>query len=372
MSAIAEDLQQIKAGQATDAGGIAAGLSRIAKETGRNPIAVGLDFWRLSRGKGKLRFYEYLMYGLYDPSRWAEGEREDFISAHVHWPTVNPCNDRNWWAVTEDKWLSAAVLDRCGVPVPKTLAVFDRSGRAFPDVRHLSGADDLRTFLTGDLRFPLFAKNLNGMWSAGAFRILGVTETHAQIDGKGPVTFEDLAETMMGKASYIFQECLTPHAFFDGITDATATVRCLNLMGPDGLSVPFAVLKLPVGGNIADNFWRSGNVLCALDPQSGEIKGIVEKREGQLHRPKVLPVSGHDIIGTRLPDWDRLREVNETVAQIHARNRFGSTDIALTKDGPVVVEVNNGCAFELIQIATGQGFLTPQVRAFFADCGVTV
>ena len=43
--------------------------------------------------------------------------------------------------------------------------------------------------------------------------------------------------------------------------------------------------------------------------------------------------------------------------------------MALTEDGPVVVEVNNGCAFELVQIATGKGFLTDEILNFFEESG---
>ena len=41
----------------------------------------------------------------------------------------------------------------------------------------------------------------------------------------------------------------------------------------------------------------------------------------------------------------------------------------MTENGPVVIEVNNGCAFELIQMATGEGLLTGEMTQFFQDCG---
>lgn len=369
MSAIAEDRKEIESRQTADVNN---GLVAMARETGRSPFAIGMDFWKLSRGRGKLKFYEYMMYELYDRERWAEGERERFISAHIHWPTITPVNDQTWWAVTEDKWLSSLVLEQCGLPVPETIAVYDRGNRAYPNVQSLTSAEDIRTFLTKNAEFPLFAKCLNGIWSAGAIRILGATDTHAQLDGKGSVTYEELADDIMGDAGYIIQKCLKPHSFFDGITDATATVRCLNLIGDTGLSVPFTLLKLPTGGNIADNFWRTGNVLCDLDPETGEIKSIVQKRDGKIHHLDTLPVSNRDVIGTKLPHWERLREINEKTALVHAKNRYGSTDIAITEDGPVVVEVNNSCAFELVQIATGKGFLTDEIKGFFASCGVKV
>ena len=73
-----------------------------------------------------------------------------------------------------------------------------------------------------------------------------------------------------------------------------------------------------------------------------------------------------------MPHWDSLRKLNAEVALLHAENHFGSTDIAITKDGPVVVEVNNGCAFELMQIGTGRGFLDEQMLAFFRKHGAKI
>ncbi|MWD27909.1 hypothetical protein E0K89_010530 [Aquicoccus sp. SCR17] len=78
------------------------------------------------------------------------------------------------------------------------------------------------------------------------------------------------------------------------------------------------------------------------------------------------------MLRANLPHWGSRRALNEKVALIHAPNRYGSTDIALTEDGPVVVEVNNGCAFELMQLATGKGFLTDDILGFFHGCGVKV
>lgn len=368
MSVITQDVETIrKKGEVN----VSQKLVAAARQSGRSPISMWFDYRRLHKGRGKLRFYEYMMYELYDLSRWQEGERERFVSAHIHWPLVNQCNDRKWWAVTEDKWISAGLLERNGIPVPRSVAVIDRGRRLYPDLPKLSDAAGLRDFLRG-AAFPLFVKNISGMWSAGAMRLMGCDTTHVQIDGRDPATYDQLADEILGDGAYLVQECLAPHSFFDGLTGATATVRCLNLIGADGLRVPHVMLKLPMGGNIADNFWRPGNLLARLDPESGEILSLVGSEAGVLHRHDRLP--GHDraLVGERLPHWDSLRALNEKVALIHAPNRYGSTDIALTEDGPVVVEVNNGCAFELMQIATGKGFLTDDILGFFHGCGVKI
>lgn len=369
MSVVADDIKLMKSRENAN---LPQKLVAAARKSGKNPMKIALDYLRFRRGRGKLKLYEYLMYELYDTERWGDGERERFVSAHIHWPLISKCNNRTWWAVTEDKWLSSAVLQHNRIPVPKNVAVFDRSKRLFPDLPKLSTGEDLRTLLTGDVSFPLFAKNISGIWSAGAVRIESCTESEAKLSGKDSVTFDQLADEIFGEASYIIQECLTPHHFFEGITDATSTVRCLNLINEGGLRVPFTLLKLPMSGNIADNFWRSGNLLANISPETGEILSVTGNKDGVLFRTESLPGTSRQLVGQRLPHWDALRSLNEKVALLHAPNRYGSTDIALTDDGPVIVEVNNSCAFELIQIATGKGLLTDEILEFFRHCGVDI
>lgn len=366
MTAWAEDKNKIDSNRQKD---VTSQLIEAARRSGRSPIAIGLDFLKLRKRLGKFRFYEYMLYELYDTERWTEEERGRFISAHVHWPVTHACNNRDWWAVTEDKWLSSVYLKQNGVPIPQSVAVFDQSAQLFPDVPKLRTAEDLKEFFSTCDSFPLFAKPIRGMWSAGAMRIPGVTQTHVLVDGGDAVTYEELATTVFADQPYLFQQCLVPHGFFNGITDATPTIRSVNFI-PDGtLKVPYTLLKLPMQGNIADNFWRSGNILCDLDPQTGEIRSLVTMQEGRRTVIDALPGSDRRLVGERLPFWAELRELNERVALLHSANRYGSTDIALTDDGPVVVEVNTGCAFELMQIATGQGLLTDETRSLFQQCG---
>lgn len=369
MTALAEDIGTIEGKQQAN---VAEQLIKASRASGRSPFAISFDYLKLRHRRGKLRFYEYLLYELYDIKRWSMTERDEFVSAHIHWPIVNKCNDTTWWAVTEDKWLSSVFLEHHGLPTPKSMAIYDVGPRLYPDLPKLSGAAEVRAFLTACDSFPVFAKPVGGMWSAGAMRIVGCTDTHVIFDGRDTVTFEEFADQVLGHQSYFFQTCLKPHAFFDGITTATATVRSLNLIGKDGLSVPYTLLKLPRGANVADNFWRPGNLVCTLDPETGEILNMVANDGGKRIELNALPDGERALLGERLPCWKEVRALNERVALLHGVNRFGSTDIAITEDGPVVVEVNTGCAFELIQIATGRGLLTPDMTRFLNDCGVNI
>src|SRR3546814_17827172 len=90
----------------------------------------------------------------------------------LHWPITNLCSDITWRAATEDKWLSYKLLQHLGAATPQTLAVIDRSGRAFGPDRHIASAQALRDFLAGS-DFPLFAKPNASLRSLGVFLIEG-------------------------------------------------------------------------------------------------------------------------------------------------------------------------------------------------------
>ena len=44
-------------------------------------------------------------------------------------------------------------------------------------------------------------------------------------------------------------------------------------------------------------------------------------------------------------------------------------DIAILEEGPSVIEVNSGGAFNIVQLAGGRGFLADEVLELFRTCG---
>jgi hypothetical protein len=141
------------------------------------------------------------------------------------------------------------------------------------------------------------------------------------------------------------------------------------MVGETKLRTPFALIKIPGPSSIADNYWRPGNIIADIDLETGEIRRAVTGKGIDLKELQVHPATSEPIVGKVLPFWKELRAVNEVCARLYAPVRFNSLDIALTANGPVVVEVNNGGGFDLPQLASGQGFLTPENHEFFASCG---
>ena len=344
-------------------------LAYAAKKTGRSVVKLGVEFSRMSRGEGKINISEYMRWGLFYEDRYTEEQRAQFISNDAHWPIAHACNEKGWSSAAEDKILAGTILKAGGVAVPETVAVIDTSARIYPGINKVSTPDELRDLILDIGTKKLFGKIIDGMVSFGAFKVEDADQAHITCAGQSPMTYADFMSSYLGDNGYLLQKTLENHEDIAPYCSALATVRMVNLVQADRVDCPIAVISMPQGDQIADTLWRSGNIACEIDTDSGEIKTVVT-RDG----PEIAFLDDHPSIagwmGKKLPHWDALRETNERAARLYAPIRYQSTDIAITQNGPVIVEINYGGGFGLPQNAAGRGLLTPQVRSFFEDCGV--
>ncbi len=345
-------------------------LVYVARKSGRSPLQIGREFNALNKSFRKVSIAEYVRWGLYDTSRFDDAARAEFISNDVHWPMVHTVNEPGWQACAEDKVMASTILAAGGVAVPDTIAVIDTSQRIYPGMPKIATAERLRDVILGCGTTQLFGKMLGGMVSFGAFRVLDADQTHITCDGHAPMTYDTFLDEFLGGHSYLLQRRLDNHGDLDPYASGLATVRMVNLVRSDDILCPVCIVSMPQGSNVADTLWRPGNIACHVDFASGKIRTIV-RRNG--HDIDFLPdhPDAAGLMGRALPHWEKLRDVNERAAQIFAPIPYQSTDIAITPDGPVVVELNYGSGFGLPQNASGRGLLTPPVRAFFEQGGVT-
>ena len=339
------------------------------KRSGRSPLELTREFVRLNFGRGKLPLHEYVQYGVYDTARLSPDDQARFITNSLHWPITRSCCDMTWQATTEDKWLCSHILDRSAIRVPQTLAVIDKSDRSYPETHKISTAADLRAFMTAQDSLPLFGKENRGICSFGAFLVEDANDKAMQLKHQGRLDYETCMAEFVGDTPYLLQRLERNHPFFERYTDSLATVRVCVMITEAGVKFPFAVLKLPSRDQVADSFWRPGNLACNLAVDNGEIVTARTKDALGTTDHEVHPETGAPLTGERLPHWERVLDMARACAPIFSPVRYQSMDIAIAEDGPVLIEINTGGGFDLPQLASGQGFLTDEVLDFFRACG---
>lgn len=347
-------------------------MARAQRETGKSVFAQAREMLVLRRGPGGITPQEYIANRLFDDARFTMADKRAFLGVAGEHAVDRVCNaDHRWRAPVKDKIVFAAMMRGLGFPVPELVAFHHARRRCFMGA-DLRTRDDLLAFLRG-LDRPVFGKPLGGRWSLGAASLEGydaATDTVRTLGGAA-IGAGDLADQIGAFAAegYLFQERLEPHPVLaQACGPALGTVRLLTAMTPEGPELMAAVWKVIGGGNIADNFWRRGNMLAAVEGESGTVLRVASGLGHEAVTHENHPDSGVPLVGLVLPDWQAARATCLSAATALAGLRLIGWDVALTPRGPVIVEANTLPAFNLHQIATGRGLLEGRFAAFVAGC----
>ncbi|HZB89908.1 MAG TPA: sugar-transfer associated ATP-grasp domain-containing protein [Stellaceae bacterium] len=346
---------------------IAALRAAARSRGGRVPIMTMLA---PVRGPGKLTIDEALYFGLLGAGIDREGALR-FVGKHRQTTFHNCCNDARWFAVVDDKALFYTTVKGAGLPVPNTRAVSGERPRGGYPCR-LSGKAETAAFLQQTRDWPLFLKPIDGIFSIGALKLMGAFAGDVELFGGERVSAEDVADYLaaLSKVGYLFQDCLAPaHFAAEAFGPMVPSVRFLILYSDTRPEIESAVIKIPSGENVADNYWRRGNMLGALARDTGSISRVVSGFGPHLAEHQSHPVTGASLVGLSIPNWREICETALAAATLFPGVRTQSWDVALTPQGPVLLEFNYGGDLNLHQLAHGSGALTPSFIAHLRRCG---
>lgn len=182
---------------------------------------------------------------------------------------------------------------------------------------------------------------------------------------------EGLAKRLRTReAGYVLQRRLRPHpTLVDLFGPRLWSVRIIVLLTARGPVVHRAVAKIATGENPADNFWRPGNMLGAIDLQTGQITRTIRGTGAEMVVNPLHTDTGRPVTGIVVPDWSELIDLVKDAAGLLPAVRTQSWDIALTDNGPVPLEVNFGGDLNLAQLASGRGVLDEAYRGHLREAG---
>jgi hypothetical protein len=321
-------------------------------------------------GPGRLTVDEALYFGLYrggvatDAARRFVGKRQQ---AKFHFQ----CNDASWFAAAHDKLLFYTVLAGAGLPTPTTRAVSGEKPRAGA-WQSLRSKEEVAAFLMQNRQWPLFMKPIDGMYSIGTLKVTGAADGQVDVVGDGKVAVETVVGYMeaLSSVGYLFQDCLAPAPFAaQAFGHIVPSMRLLVLFAAAEPVVESAVIKIPSGQNVADNYWRGSNMLGALQLDSGTITRVISGFEPDLVEHETHPATGARLVGLAIPGFAEICRAALRAASIFPGIRTQSWDVALTPEGPVLLEFNFGGDLNLHQLAHRRGALTERFVAHLRRCG---
>lgn len=214
----------------------------------------------------------------------------------------------------------------------------DLLGRESIDIRDVDDAA-LGAFVTAHPR--VLAKPGDGHGGAGI-------TVHDVAPGADIAAFR--AE-LVAAGQTILDEAIIQHPDMAALyPESVNTVRMITFLNPEGqVNLLAAVLRIGNGAPI-DNF-ASGGMFTMLDDNGVALYPGVDKHSNVF---RSHPVTGTPIVGFQVPLWDQILSITEDLAKRTPEAPYVGWDLAITKDGPVVIEGNhNSSVFQPKPSASG-------------------
>ena len=318
-------------------------------------------------GPGKLSKEEFFYYQLYVPEI-SSREVTAYLGKERQIEFHGICNSPYWIAVSQDKALLELVLNGAGLPVATSIAVFS-DGPRFGSWERVKSKKQLLQFLA-HTQFPVFAKPIDGIFGIGAFKIVRKEGRKVVLNNDVEIEFDEFFEYMQNitAAGYLFQNCIEQSDYVTkhlGTPICTTRFLVFNSRTP---KIESAVIKIGASSSVADNFWQVGNMVAAIDLETGKITRAVQNMGDCFEPATNNPNTGFAFAELTLEHWHETVQFVLDAASLFPGVGTQSWDIAMTPTGPMVVEFNWGGDLNLHQLAHRRGAMTQSFYEHIQAC----
>lgn len=253
-------------------------------------------------------------------------------------------NERRFFTYADDKILAKKVLSNAGVPVPETFFTVDSFYQANLIDDDLNRLNDF------------VIKPSQGRGGGGIIVITEKQQTGWRTASDRNISSEEIkqhvADIVFGNHSFDKSDV----AMFEQRLISAELMQELSPWGiPDVRIIAFqdklkmAMCRIPTKASGGRANLHQGALALGLDLSSGRSTYAIHKnRRIQSH-----PDHGKNLIGLTIPFWEEVLQISMLCASVMPLKYLG-IDIAITVDGPRVLEVNARPGLA-IQLANRQG-----------------
>jgi len=282
----------------------------------------------------------FYAYRLFDPSKLKLAPK--YIHHHeicALLPFIIDSKDRRR---LDDKFSFYQVFKKAGLPTIPIIAEFE-NGKI-----NKWAAD-----ANGELpEADLFAKPADGIRGMGAKLYKYEKDGHYRMDDGHLLSQNELLDHLSEasrETSHLLQKRFFNHPDLSGLsTRALCTVRIVTCRNPGGPSTPLiSIFRMPTGMNITDNM-RVNALGSPIDEKTGTL-GDAMSMDPAVEPVSRHPDTGHVITGVKIPFWPEIIKL-----ALSAHDEFPDFssigwDVAVTEDGPLLVEGNPIWGIESLQ-----------------------
>lgn len=288
-----------------------------AKEAGISPVRTVFDsaYCIFRYGVG---YQDYRVFGF---ARRNAKQRKTYFTYGHNVAMTKKMNNPEDRKILDDK---CAFLERFGQFL----------GRDWMDLRK-NDANALAAFCVG--KDSIFVKETDSFGGSGA----------AKIDVNEQTDFSALYEKLCNAGQYLVEDAICQHEEMNRLcAKSVNTVRIVTVTTPKGVEVAYALVRIGSGQKAVDNIC-AGGMYTVLDE-----KGLMRfpafcDRDACYYEKH--PVTGTQFAGFQIPCYKEAVDMCRKAARLVPGLRYIGWDVAITTNGPVLVEGNNFPGYDMAQ-----------------------
>lgn len=295
-------------------------LKEISKENGKSPNLMFIDtaICTLLLGSG---LQDYLNYKFYEKSF---KERKEYVTI-------------GYMAKAYETLANAKYSDFISNKVN-----FHKNYAKFTKREYISPEDDYKKyeeFLNKNDYFIM--KPLKGLGGSNVQKI----STSKIKDRK------EFYERLKSEQNFIEELIVQNKQWGELSPNSTNTLRVVTTIVDDKVKIIFAGARIGSGKTIADNFHQGGQGVL-VDADKGILVGNGIDKDLYESEKSITNIK---FDGYEIPYWKEIKKMVIEAAKVNPNIHIVGWDVALGKEGPLIIEGNRGPGFDLIQVLLKKG-----------------
>lgn len=324
-------------------------------------IWILFDYISLYRKKGLTRdeYYEF------EFEKCSKEFRDSFLGMNEQRYYLDYLNPVKYYTLSRNKYLAHRILENTGVRKSELYCYYEPEGRVFDSSEIASNAADACRILKSKGVTQCVIKDTENSHGEGVVVVKEIEYLNNDcvmhyFNGKSAKLSE-----ILDNNPKIIEGLIKQTAQFASFNASSVnTVRFMTTLMPDGEAKIIATfIKIGRKGSCVDNAGDGGNVDVCVDIESGEIKYAIQY-DGwrKITDIEKHPDSGTQLNGVVIENWEKIKADVIRFQQAMPWCKAAGWDIAITDDGPVIIEVND------FWDRTGQYFIRRGWRYEIKDC----
>lgn len=162
-------------------------------------------------------------------------------------------------------------------------------------------------------------------------------------------TIKELYQYLVENKLELLEEPIEQHDKMNQLNSSSVnTIRMVTLMNSKKkVTILTAFIRIGNGKHV-DNF-NSGGMTAKVDVETGIVIEEAVNKKGELF--KTHPITGTVIKGFEIPNFEAAKEMVKEAAKLSEHVRYIGWDVAITKNGPTLVEGNQFPGHDIYQVA---------------------